>query len=168
MLTLDTMQNTCTFICKKFEIWGKSILKVVQAFHTLRIVPGSSTATNWFYWKLDDWYNAIDCSNFVYSYKMVCISAKNKHKYAKLSIPILIRIFHYVMSLLISMWKHFGTINSNWFARNRLVGAYLASYTRFFLYKNVYILSYQSRSIVCLSVRLCVCPSVTFLVNVSS
>ena len=31
------------------------------------------------------WYNVLDYSNFVYSYKMVCNSTKNKQKYAKLS-----------------------------------------------------------------------------------
>ena len=41
----------------------------------------------------------IDYSNFVYSYKMVCNFANNKQKYAKLPIPSLIRIFHYVMPL---------------------------------------------------------------------
>ena len=33
-------------------------------------------------------------------YNMMCTSANNKQKYEKLSFPSLIRIFHYVMSLL--------------------------------------------------------------------
>ena len=54
MLTLDKMQNITTLMCKKLEIRGQSILKVLQAFHTVRIVLyigcsgpviGSSTAT---------------------------------------------------------------------------------------------------------------------------
>ena len=38
MLTFDKMQNTSPLMCTKFEIWGKSILKVIQAFHTIRTV----------------------------------------------------------------------------------------------------------------------------------
>ena len=36
MLTLNKVQNTSPFI--KFEIWAQSILNVIQAFHTVRIV----------------------------------------------------------------------------------------------------------------------------------
>ena len=38
ILTFDKMQNTSPLMCSKFEICGKSILKVIQAFHTVRIV----------------------------------------------------------------------------------------------------------------------------------
>ena len=38
MLTFDKMQNTNPLMCTKFEIWGKSILEIIQAFHTVRIV----------------------------------------------------------------------------------------------------------------------------------
>ena len=38
MLNLDKMQNNSTLIWKKFEIWGRSIFKVIQTFHTVRIV----------------------------------------------------------------------------------------------------------------------------------
>ena len=38
ILTLDKMQNTSTLMCKKFETCGQLILKVVQAFHTVRII----------------------------------------------------------------------------------------------------------------------------------
>ena len=31
-------QNTSPLMCTKFEIWRQSILKVIQAFHTVRIV----------------------------------------------------------------------------------------------------------------------------------
>ena len=37
MLTLTKMQNNSTLMWKKFEIWGWSILKVIQAFHTVCI-----------------------------------------------------------------------------------------------------------------------------------
>ena len=57
VLTLAKMQSNSTLMWKKFEIWGWSILKVIQAFHTVRIalyigcsgpVVGSLTATDWF------------------------------------------------------------------------------------------------------------------------
>ena len=38
MLTVDKMQNTSHLMCTKFEILGQRILKVIQAFHTERIV----------------------------------------------------------------------------------------------------------------------------------
>ena len=38
MLTFDKMQNNSTLMCTKFEISGQSILKVIQAFHTVCIV----------------------------------------------------------------------------------------------------------------------------------
>ena len=38
MLTFDKMQNAIPLMCTKFEMWGQSILKVIQAFHTVRIV----------------------------------------------------------------------------------------------------------------------------------
>ena len=38
MLTFDKMQNTNPLMCTKFEICGQSILKIIQAFHTVRIV----------------------------------------------------------------------------------------------------------------------------------
>ena len=38
MPTVDKMQNTSSLICSKFEIWGQSIFKVIQAFHTICIV----------------------------------------------------------------------------------------------------------------------------------
>ena len=38
MLTVDKMQNTNPLLCTKFEIWGKSILEVIQAVHTVCIV----------------------------------------------------------------------------------------------------------------------------------
>ena len=38
MLTLDEMQNNSPLMCTKFEILGQNILKVIQAFHTVRIV----------------------------------------------------------------------------------------------------------------------------------
>ena len=53
MLTLDKMQTISTLMHKKCEIRKQSILKVIQAFHTVRIVLyigcsdamiGSSTA----------------------------------------------------------------------------------------------------------------------------
>ena len=38
MLTFHKMQNTNLVMFTKFEIWGQSILEVIQAFHTVRIV----------------------------------------------------------------------------------------------------------------------------------
>ena len=38
MLTFDKMQNTSPLMCTRFEIWGQSIFKVIQAFHTVHIV----------------------------------------------------------------------------------------------------------------------------------
>ena len=38
MLTFDKLQNTSPLMCTKFEIRGQSILEVIQAFHTVRIV----------------------------------------------------------------------------------------------------------------------------------
>ena len=38
MLTFDKMQNTSPLLCTNYEIWWQSILKVIQAFHTVRIV----------------------------------------------------------------------------------------------------------------------------------
>ena len=38
MLTFHKMQNTNPLMCTKFEIRGQSILEVIQAFHTVRIV----------------------------------------------------------------------------------------------------------------------------------
>ena len=38
MLTFDKMQNTSPLMCTKFEICMPSILRVIQAFHTVRIV----------------------------------------------------------------------------------------------------------------------------------
>ena len=38
MLSFDKMQNTSPLMCTQFEIWGQSILKINQAFHTVRIV----------------------------------------------------------------------------------------------------------------------------------
>ena len=38
MVTLAKMQNNSNSMWKKFEIWGWRILKVIQAFHTVRIV----------------------------------------------------------------------------------------------------------------------------------
>ena len=35
MLTLDKMQNTSPLMWTKFEILGQSILKVIQALHTV-------------------------------------------------------------------------------------------------------------------------------------
>ena len=35
MLTLDKMQNASPLMCTKFEIWGQSILTVIQAFRTI-------------------------------------------------------------------------------------------------------------------------------------
>ena len=35
--TFDKIQNTCPSMYTKFEISGQSILKVIQAFHTVRI-----------------------------------------------------------------------------------------------------------------------------------
>ena len=58
MLTLAKMQNNSTLMWTKIEIWGWSILKVIQAFHTVCIVlcigrsgpvVGPLTATYWFY-----------------------------------------------------------------------------------------------------------------------
>ena len=37
MLTLDKMQKISTLMCKKFEIREQTILKVIQAFRTVRI-----------------------------------------------------------------------------------------------------------------------------------
>ena len=37
VLTFNKMQNTSPLMCTKLEIWGQSILKVIQAFHTVRI-----------------------------------------------------------------------------------------------------------------------------------
>ena len=37
-LTFDKMQNANPLMCTKFEIRGKNILEVIQAFHTVRIV----------------------------------------------------------------------------------------------------------------------------------
>ena len=37
MLTLAKMQNNSTLMWKKVEIWGRSILNVIQAVHTVRI-----------------------------------------------------------------------------------------------------------------------------------
>ena len=58
MIASTKMQNNSTLMWKQFEIWGWSILKVIQAFHTVGIVLyigcsgpviGSLTATYWFY-----------------------------------------------------------------------------------------------------------------------
>ena len=38
MLMFDKMQDINPLICTKFEIGGQSILEVIQAFHTVRIV----------------------------------------------------------------------------------------------------------------------------------
>ena len=38
MLIFDKMQNTSPLMCTKSEILGQSILKVIQDFHTVRIV----------------------------------------------------------------------------------------------------------------------------------
>ena len=38
MFTFDKMQTTSPLMCTKFEILGQSILKVIQVFHTVRIV----------------------------------------------------------------------------------------------------------------------------------
>ena len=38
MLTLDIMQNVSTLMCEKFEIYGQSIMKGIQALHTVCIV----------------------------------------------------------------------------------------------------------------------------------
>ena len=38
MLTFYKMHNTSPKMCTKFEISGRSILKVIQAFHTVSIV----------------------------------------------------------------------------------------------------------------------------------
>ena len=38
MLTFHKMQNTSPLMCTKFEIWDRSILKVVQVFYTVRKV----------------------------------------------------------------------------------------------------------------------------------
>ena len=38
ILTFNKMQNTSPLKCTKFEICGQSILKVIQAFHDVRIV----------------------------------------------------------------------------------------------------------------------------------
>ena len=40
MLTFDKVQNTSPLMCTKFEIWGQSILKVFQDFHTVRGCSG--------------------------------------------------------------------------------------------------------------------------------
>ena len=37
MLTFGKMQNTSPLMCTKFKIWRQSVLKVIQAFHTVRI-----------------------------------------------------------------------------------------------------------------------------------
>ena len=37
LLKFYKMQNTNPLMCTKFEIWGQSILEVIQAFHTLHI-----------------------------------------------------------------------------------------------------------------------------------
>ena len=37
MLTFDKMQTTSPLMYTKFEIRGKSILKVIQTYHTIRI-----------------------------------------------------------------------------------------------------------------------------------
>ena len=44
MLTFDKMQNTSHLMCTEFEIWGQSILKVIQAFHTARVGISGTTA----------------------------------------------------------------------------------------------------------------------------
>ena len=58
MLTLAKMQSNSTLMWKKLEIWGWSILKIIQAFHIVHLVlyircsgpvVGSLTATYWFY-----------------------------------------------------------------------------------------------------------------------
>ena len=58
MLTFDKMKKPSPLMFTKFEIWGWSILKVIQALHTIRIVlyigssdpvVGSLTATFWSY-----------------------------------------------------------------------------------------------------------------------
>ena len=46
MLTVDKMQNISTLMCKNFEILGQSILKVIQAFHTVHIYIGCSGSVN--------------------------------------------------------------------------------------------------------------------------
>ena len=38
MLTFDKMQNTSPLMCTTFEVCRQSILKVIQAFHTVCIV----------------------------------------------------------------------------------------------------------------------------------
>ena len=38
MLTFDKMPTTSHLMCIKFEIGAQSILKVIHAFHTVRIV----------------------------------------------------------------------------------------------------------------------------------
>ena len=62
MPTLAKMQDNSNLMWKMFEIWGWSILKVIQAFHTVRLVlyigysgpvVGSLTDSYWFYFNLD-------------------------------------------------------------------------------------------------------------------
>ena len=94
MLTLDKMQNVSAFMCKRWNI-----LNTVYWVFWLsdRVVDCIQID---YIWTLGYWYNAIDYSNFAYSYKLVCNFTHNKHNYAKLSIPSLIPIHHYVMPLI--------------------------------------------------------------------
>ena len=87
----------------------QSILKVIQAFHTARIVlyigcTGPVTRSSIAYKiivlrPLTTGTMPLTASNFAYSYRMVCNFTKNKQKYAKLSIHSLICILYHVMLL---------------------------------------------------------------------
>ena len=109
----------CVVVTFPFGILGQvwylivsiSDLCPISYFHTVHILlhisavlvdwPGHRLHTNWLYLNPDYLYqyNALDYSNFAYSYKMVCNYTKNKQKYAKHYIHSLICILHYVMPL---------------------------------------------------------------------
>ena len=80
-------------------------------------------------YSLDYWYNALDYSNFAYSHKRVCSSAMINRTMETFILLQLFAFFimwrHLIITndlyrSLISMWTHFGHINSHWLARNWL------------------------------------------------
>ena len=66
MLTFNKMQKTSPLMYRKYEIWGQSSLKVIQAFHTVRIVLyiGRSVPV-----AEDHWTRTPDIQNYAYSMK---------------------------------------------------------------------------------------------------
>ena len=76
-LTFDKMQNTNPLMCTKFEIWGQSILEVIQDFHTVsKVLKGCSgpvveclNKSIWNSQRPDHWARTPDFQDYAYSMK---------------------------------------------------------------------------------------------------